>query len=207
MAMTLREWGDALADALPGWGHLPPSNVRHHTRLVHKETGAALHVDVNSPEYMEVDGVVTEDARLEFSGDWPYGGDRFGRLYGVFRPTNAGDYHCTCSARRSPEAIARDVTRRILDKGFVEAYLTEIERLHRTLRNQQDKVEAAHQLAGALNLPTADSEDQMYPTLHLRGRYHASFRVDAHDSISIDVRSVPLDLALQIATLLQNAAQ
>lgn len=204
---TRHEWGELLAAEMPGWNHAPPDDkTAHYTTLTHAATGASIDVNFDSRKHLAWHEPVPADGRLKFSVGWVHSEEVQGRdqySYGRFAPANTSPYRCTCSAGRTPASIAASVLRKIVDKaGYLEEYIHQCELLAKRIDLLEAEDYAAAALAQALGKePPNPSANRT--TLHVKQGW---IEVRGENTIFFELRAVPLETAIKIATLLKEAA-
>lgn len=214
----LRQWASEICEEMEGWAHCPPvESIRGHTRIVHQQTGATLCMDVDMPENgrlvyrsLNAEEQVPEDARFEFYAEWPQASrPEHDYGYGVFKPDNAGTYEITCSAKRTPAAIAGDVQRRLIDKGYLAAYVEQTARLERAVEHRAAVLQVANDLARAAKAKDSENNRAMMaahsPTVAAyTGGRRCEYRVDSPTSVHILLRGVSPATALRIIELINE---
>jgi hypothetical protein len=182
------------ANGFPQWMATPRSDLDSRPYdLVHQPTGARIWCRF-------------DNGKLEFHPTWPR--DDEGTAYTSPRDwgvTGHGEKYPTavyCDPKRGPSAIARDVSRRLLTDylPMYEKCLTSRE----VRRKERHSCKLRAAAIGAELDPyvyRGKRADNTYRAeLHnAPGALYGSFEVGSHDSVRIDLRGVPGDLAVYIA--------
>lgn len=136
--------------------------------------------------------------RVEISGVYPRH-----QAYGVER------YKIGVGRTRGPVVIAREITRRLLP-----GYLTELARVradvdeHATMRDKRQTVatEFAALVGGTVDKIEDSSTQSRIRWFHSSGENYGNANIDYRgDSVSIDIRSLPVGVARQVFALIGGA--
>ncbi len=149
--------------------------------------GARIHIRVSTYDYRPDDG-----SRLEISGSYPHH-----PRYGSF----SREYpSITVAASKEPQVIARDIQRRFLPK-YLPLY-------QKARQAEQDYVDGLarqgaviQQLADVMGSKTGQSCVYLPSTLSCYGRIEV---YEGGDAVKIELGSVPVKLAIEIAMVLAN---
>jgi hypothetical protein len=187
--LNLTDLAQKIARYLDGWTWKKPcrEESQRYWQTLAGPDGAQLHL-----------GYDDHRGRLEIGGVYPRDGSSIYPWNDQDRP---GDI--TISARRDPQAIAKDIQRRFLP-AYLAAYLKGLEMLHKAKAYQDAKKELAARLA-ALCGADLDRNGVEFTKYHLDS-FGVQVRVDSPDQVLITIAGLQAHEAATILTFVRSHA-
>lgn len=180
---TLPEFTAQVAALLPGWHHkVAPDNNQWCTTIINGK-GAGLFLRYDRYTF---DG----SSRLSIAGSYPV---HNGHYYG---PLNVKRPEITCAIKRGPAAVAKDIARRLIPK-YLPLYEQAAKSAADSRAYETQGLDSLEQMATALGV-TIPTHNGSRRRLYLTGSPSGDIET-LGTSVHLELRSVPLDLALYIA--------
>ena len=186
-------WGLAqgIASHLDGWEAVSEETNSGRARIEH-ETGAAisLHVDdYGKRDRVGVYGRYPNHPRRKNNG---------GSGYGSYPLSGVDTPNITCAISRGHEAIAKDITRRFMDK-HLDCHELAVKRIAEQEGYLDDQEAMMLKLADFLGVETRGT------TIYTYGTPSIVIKNPTRDTVTFEIRSVPLDIAVQICEVVKGA--
>lgn len=190
-AHRLNELAQGIASHLDGWEAQPFEENNNRAHITH-ETGATFGITIDA--YGKKD-------RVEVYGIYPHypyrkngNANRGYPLSGVDTP------RITCALSRGPEAIAKDIERRFLNK-YIRCYELAVERIAQDEEYQNDQEACISRLADILGVSTTRSE-----IYYNHNNIWGTIKPNGRDDVTFELRRVPTAIAAKICEVLKGAA-
>jgi len=184
-------WGLAqgIASHLDGWEAVSEETNSGRGRIEH-ETGAAIG--------LHVDGY-GKRGRVEVYGRYPSHPRRKNNNgYGSYPLSGVDTPKITCAIKRGHEAIAKDITRRFMDK-HLNCHELAVKRIAEQEEYLDDRDAMMFKLADFLGVETKGTTIYAYDP-------STTIKNPTRDTVTFEIRSVPADMAVKICELLKGAA-